>query len=191
MVDTDKTDKKKVRAITSLVASIIIGLILVIAGSGKLSFGEVPGQTIEFVGHILPTALLTEGIIFLIYEVFIPYILPCAEMAIGLALLVGLWPRLMAVFSILLSLAFMGNNIYAITLGMEKYESCSCFGIWEEIFGGLTPAQSLGLDIVMIALAIIIIVLHPGRFMSSREWITKLGRKKKNADVIEEERESA
>ena len=189
MVDTEITDKKKSRAIISLVASIIIGLLLVIAGSGKLSFGEVPGQTIEFIGHILPTAFLTEGVIFFIYEVFIPYILPCAEMAIGLSLLVGLWPRLMAVFSILLSLAFMGNNIYAISLGMEKYESCSCFGIWEEIFGGLTPMQSLGLDIVMIVLAILIIVLHPGRFMSSREWISKLGNKK-NADVIDKEGQS-
>ncbi|MEJ2739670.1 MAG: hypothetical protein P8105_07605 [Dehalococcoidia bacterium] len=190
MADTDKTDRKKGRAIASLVASIIIGLLLVIAGSGKLSFGEVPGQTIEFIGHILPTVFLTPGFIFFIYEIFIPYILPCAEMAIGLSLLVGLWPRLMASLSILLSLAFMGNNIYAISLGMEKYESCSCFGIWEEIFGGLTPVQSLGVDSLMIALAIVIIVLHPGRFMSSRGWITKLG-KKKNANVMDEEQESA
>jgi uncharacterized membrane protein YphA (DoxX/SURF4 family) len=190
MTDTDKTDRKKGRAIASLVASIIIGLLLVIAGSGKLSFGDVPGQTIEFIGHIMPNALLTPGFIFFIYEIFIPYVLPCAEMAIGLALLVGLWPRLMASLSILLSLAFMGNNIYAISLGMQKYESCECFGIWEEIFGGLTPVQSLGVDIVMIVLAILIIVMHPGRFMSSRNWITKLG-KKKNVNVIDEERESA
>jgi hypothetical protein len=42
----------------------------------------------------------------------------------------------------------------------------------------------------MIVLAILIIVLHQGRFMSSREWISKLG-KKKNADVIDKGRESA
>ena len=177
MVDTDKTNKKKVRAITSLVAGIIIGLLLLIAGSGKLSFGEVPGQTVEFIGHILPTALLTEGLIFFIYEVFIPYILPCAEMAIGLALIVGLWPRLMAIFSILLSLAFMGNNIYAISLGMKEYESCSCFGIWEEIFGGLTPVQSLGVDIGLFILALIIIVLYPASFVTSRPWLDNFGKK--------------
>ena len=166
-----------VKTTISLIASILIGLILVIAGTGKFSFGEVPGQTIEFIGHILPTALLTPGLVFFIYDIFIPYILPCAEMAIGLALLVGLWPRLMAILSIILSLAFMGNNIYAISLGMQKYTSCECFGIWEEIFGGLTPVQSLGVDIAMIALAIVIIVTHPGAIMSSRKWITRLGKK--------------
>lgn len=184
MTDTVQVKKHyKARATISLVASIVIGLLFLIAGTGKFSFGEVPGQTIEFIGHILPTALLTPGLIFFMYDIFIPYILPCAEMAIGLALLVGLWPRLMAILYILLSLAFMGNNIYAISLGMQKYTSCECFGIWEEIFGGLTPVQALGTDIIMIALAVVIITLHPGSIMSSREWITRLGKKTEKVEI--------
>lgn len=185
---TDVTQVKKhykAKATISLVASIIVGLILLIAGTGKFSFGEVPGQTIEFIGHILPAALLTPGLIFFMYDIFIPYILPCAEMAVGLALLVGLWPRLMAILCIVLSLAFMGNNIYAISLGMKKYTSCECFGIWEEIFGGLTPVQSLGVDITMIALAIVIITVHPGPIISSREWITRLGKKPEKMEIAE------
>jgi uncharacterized membrane protein YphA (DoxX/SURF4 family) len=188
MTDTVQVKKQhKVKATISLVASILIGLLFVIAGTGKFSFGEVPGQTIEFIGHILPVALLSPGLVFFIYDIFIPYVLPCAEMAIGLALLVGLWPRLMAILCIVLSLAFMGNNIYAISLGMQKYTSCECFGIWEKIFGGLTPAQALGVDIIMIALAIVIITFHPGTIMSSREWITRLGEKPEKMEIARKE----
>jgi uncharacterized membrane protein YphA (DoxX/SURF4 family) len=169
--------RRKTKETISLIASIVVGLIMFIAGTGKFSFGEVPGQTIEFIGHILPGALLSPGLVFFLYDIFIPYILPCAEMAIGLALIVGLWPRFVSIFSIVLSLAFMANNIYAISLGMEKYSSCDCFGIWEEIFGGLTPVQSLGVDIAMIVLAVLIIIFHPGSIMSSRKLIARLGKK--------------
>lgn len=178
MTDTAQVKKHhKIKSIISLITSILLGLTLLIAGTGKFSFGEVPGQTVEFIGHILPDALLSPGVIFFIYDIFIPYILPCAEMAIGLALLVGLWPRIMAILSILLSLAFTGNNIYAIFLGMKEYTSCECFGIWEKILGGLTPVQALVVDIIMIVLAIVIITVHPGSFASSRDWITRLSKK--------------
>jgi uncharacterized membrane protein YphA (DoxX/SURF4 family) len=188
MIDTVQVKKHhKAKATISLVASILIGLTLLIAGTGKLSFGEVPGQTIEFIGHVLPDALISPGLVFFIYDIFIPYILPCAEMAVGLALLVGLWPRIMAILSILLSLAFTGNNIYAIFLGMREYTSCECFGIWEKILGGLTPVQALIVDIIMIILAIVIIVFHPGSIGSSREWITKLSKKTEDRKIAGKE----
>ena len=83
----------------------------------------------------------------------------------------------MAIFCMLLAALFMGNNIWAISQGMEKYASCECFGIWEEIFGGLTPIQSLGVDIGLLILALIIIILYPASFVTSRPWLDNFGKK--------------
>jgi hypothetical protein len=72
----------------------------------------------------------------------------------------------------------MGNNIWSISQGLDKFPECVCFGVWEKIFGGLTPVQALCYDIVLFALAIVIILLHQGGFLSSREWLTRLFQKK-------------
>ncbi len=180
MSDTATQSQKRTRARIALAASILLGLVFVASGSGKIiGFGEVPGQTVEFIGYIVPEALLTPLVVNFIYEIFIPYILPCVELGLGCLLIIGFIPRLMAVLCLPLSLALMGNNLWAIRAGMEKYASCACFGIWEEVFGELTPAQSLGIDIGLLALALVIIFVYPVRFLSSREWMTNLRKKKK------------
>jgi uncharacterized membrane protein YphA (DoxX/SURF4 family) len=167
-------NRNRTRAIVSLVASIIVGVTLIAAGTGKaIGFGEVPGQTVEFIGDVLPKAFINSTTVFVIYEVFIPYIFPAAEMLLGIFLLIGFVPRLAAVLSLPLTVAFMANNVWAIRGGLDKYPECACFGIWEELFGGLTPVQSLGYDIGLLVLAVVIILLHPGIFLSSREWLTK------------------
>jgi len=171
----DMHGNNKTRAIVSLVASILVGLTLVIAGSGKLiGFGEVPGQTIEFIGDILPEAWITPGSVYFLFEIFVPYVLPITEMLLGLLLLVGLASRLVAILCIPLIAAFMTNNIWSIGQGLDKFPECVCFGIWETLFGGLTPAQSLVYDISLFVLVIVIIFVHPGRFLASRAWLEKL-----------------
>lgn len=165
----------KTRNIISLVACILVGVTMVVAGSGKLiGFGEVPGQTVEFVGDILPEAWITPGSVFFIFEIFVPYILPIAETLLGLLLLIGLAPRLIAILCIPLIAAFMTNNIWSISQGVDKFPECVCFGIWETFFGGLTRVQSLIYDIVLFILVIIIIFVLPGRFLASRPWLEKL-----------------
>jgi peroxiredoxin len=78
----------------------------------------------------------------------------------------------MAILTIPLLLAFMGTNLWSIIQG--GYTTCaSCFGIWEKYFGSLTPAQSLIYDLVLLAFAIVIIIFHPGGFLSSRKWLAK------------------
>ena len=172
-------DKTKIRATVSLVACIIIGIIFLASGSGKvIGFGEVPGQTMEFIGFVLPDALLKPAIVYFIYDILIPYILPWCELVLGCLLLIGFMPRLIAVLCVPLSLMLMANNIWAITQGMAKYTSCECFGIWEEIFGELTPVQSLGIDIFILALALVIIFVSPGKFLASRKWLANLGKRK-------------
>jgi len=67
---------------------------------------------------------------------------------------------------------FMTSNIWAISHG-EVFESCGCFGIFAEIFGAMTPWQALGLDIILLFLALIIILFHPAGFLTFRWWFTK------------------
>jgi len=48
-------------------------------------------------------------------------------------------------------------------------------GIWEKLFGTLTHVQSLSLDIMLFALALTIVIVHPGEFFSSPPWLAKIG----------------
>jgi uncharacterized membrane protein YphA (DoxX/SURF4 family) len=163
------------RSIISIAACTIIGAILLFAGIGKLAeLGTIPGQT-EFLDKFIPDFILTPELAGFIGMVFIPWILPLSEILIGAALVIGIWPRLVAILFIPMVLGFMANNSYAIAIGREKFPECECFGI----FGGLTPLQSMYFDIGMFILAILIIVLHPGRFFSHQFWINKLLSKKK------------
>jgi len=150
---------------------------LLIAGSGKaFGFGEMPGQTMQFIGAILPDAWLTPGLAYFIRAILFPYIIPWTELCLGILLLLRIWPRLIATISLPLTAAFMANNLWYISQGKTRFTSCECFGIWEEMFGTLTHMQSLSLDIVLFALALTIIFVHPGGFLSSPPWLAKLGK---------------
>jgi uncharacterized membrane protein YphA (DoxX/SURF4 family) len=178
---TDSTNLKriKIRRTISLIACIFIGLTLLMSGTGKIfGYGEVPGQTMEFIGDVLPDFLLTKFTINLIYNIIIPYVVPYLELAIGIFLLIGFLPRIMAIVFVPLTLVFMANNAWAIMKGMDKYPSCTCFGIWETILGGLTPLQSFYYDITLFIFALTIIAVHPAGFLVSRDWLRKLGRAK-------------
>ena len=179
MSSDEKVSKSSPRFIISLIACILIGLTFVLSGSGKLiAFGEIPGQTAEFIGYVLPDAWLTTTTVFIIYDIFIPWILPIAEMALGILLLVGFMPRLIAIICVPLTWLLMANNAFSISIGLSEYASCDCFGIWEHIFGTLSPVQSLGYDIVLFALALVIIFVFPGGILQSQRWLRGLDKKK-------------
>ena len=180
MTDATQDSRQRARSIVSLVASILLGLILLIAGSGKtFGFGEMPGQTMQFIGAILPDAWLTPGVAFFIGDILFPYIIPWTELCLGILLLLSIWPRLFATISLPLIVSFIVNNAWYISQGKMRFASCECFGIWEEIFGTMTHLQSLSFDIVLLALALTIIFVHPGGFLSSPPWLAKLGEKTK------------
>jgi len=180
MPETTKASGRQVSAIISLVASILLGLTFLISGSGKVfAFGEMPGQTMQFIGAILPDAWLTPGLAHFIGSIFFPYIIPWTELCLGILLLLRIWPRLIAAISVPLIAAFIANNSWYISQGKMKFTSCECFGIWEEMFGTLTHLQSLSFDMILLALALTIIFVHPSGFLSSPPWLAKLGRRGK------------
>jgi uncharacterized membrane protein YphA (DoxX/SURF4 family) len=92
----------------------------------------------------------------------------------GLLLVIGLWPRFIAILVLPMVLGFMANNSFMISQGLEKYPDCTCFGIWEQWLGGLTPTQSMYYDIALLILAVIIIIVQPGPFFSHTYWINKI-----------------
>ena len=172
---SDKTlkSKEKTRNIISLAASVLIGLTLLVSGTGKiLGVEETPAQVVDFISNFLPGIFITPATIEFLFYIFVPLVMPWAEIILGACLLIGFLPRLMAVLCLPLLSAFMGTNLWSIIQG--GYATCAnCFGIWERYFGSLTPAQSLIYDLVLFAFAIVIIIFQPGGFLSSRKWLAK------------------
>jgi len=173
---------RKVFVAVSLVAAVLLGLIFIASGTGKL-FGDIEtsAQVMSFINDILPEALLIPPVIYFIYNILVPCLFPAAELVLGVFLLIGFVPALAALLSLPLLFVFMATNIWALAVG--GYETCAgCFGLWEEIFGHLTPAQSLTIDILLIVLALLIILMHPGKFLSSRRPVALLF--KRSADAV-------
>ena len=139
---------------------ILLGLILAVSGAGKL-----PGQT-EFADVLLGTFYTPT------MAKIIAHGLPWVELALGVLLVLGIFPRIVAVLCLPLIAGFIANNAWAI-INSRDFGSCGCFGIFEELFGSMTPWQAMGLDIVMLGLAIIIVFFHPSRFFKFQWWFTK------------------
>ena len=161
----------RTKDIISLAAGLLIGFTFIASGTGKL-FGdfETPAQVIGFINAMMPDVLLTPPIVSFFYKILVPIVFPWAELILGIALVVGFMPRLAALFTLPMIAAFMGTNIWTIATG--EYSQCAnCFGIWEKIFGYLSPYQSLGIDIILGLLALAVIFLQPGRFFSNR-WLS-------------------
>jgi len=177
------------KKIISLIGCMIVGLTFIVSGTVKI-FGleSTPAQVSDFISYFMPDFLITPATMFFLSNIFIPYIVPWAELILGLLLLIGFMPRLIAILCVPLIIAFMGTNIWTIVQG--KYATCaSCFGMWEKIFGSFTPVQSLIYDIVLLIFAIAIITLYPGRLLSSYKWIDRL--LGKNSSGTEKQTDSA
>jgi len=143
-----------------------LGLTLFISGMGKMLEQTIPGQT-EF-ADLLLKSFYTPAM-----AKFIAYVLPPGEIVLGLFLVFGIFPRISAALCIPLNIGFMANNILAISRGMEAFSSCGCFGVWEKLLGSVTPAQALVYDVVMLALAVIVVRFHPTGWRHFRPWLIK------------------
>ena len=151
-----------------VVPCILLGLMMLVAGIGKLpglsELGTFPGQT-EFFDVIF-------GPIWPSVSFFINNVLPWIEVVLGLALVLGIYPRIAAVATLPLIAGFMTSNIWAITHG-EAFGSCGCWGVFETLFGDMTPIQALGMDIALVFFALIIILWYPAPFLSFQSWFRK------------------
>src|SRR4030042_2933859 len=118
MSDSIKGKRQRARATVSLVAGILIGLTFLISGSGKVfGYGEMPGQTMKFIGAILPDAWLTPGLALFMGDILFPYIIPWTELSLGILLLLRIWPRLIAALCLPFTAALMANNSWYISQG--------------------------------------------------------------------------
>ena len=151
-----------------VVPCVLLGLMMLVAGIGKLpglsELGTFPGQT-EFFDVIF-------GPIWSTVAFFINNILPWLEVVLGLALVLGIYPRIAAVVTLPLIAGFMTSNIWAITHG-KSFGTCGCWGVFESLFGNTTPPQALGMDIVLLIFALIIIFWYPAPFLSFQSWFRK------------------
>jgi uncharacterized membrane protein YphA (DoxX/SURF4 family) len=134
-----------------VIASVILGLILITAGVGKL-FMNLPNET-EFLAHLAPIFSITE------WEAsLLAYMLPWVEIIAGILLILQLFPQIVAIIlCVPLCLGFAINNLWMIVSG-ENYEACNlCFGQLEILLGSLTPEQALIFDGVLFILACFVV----------------------------------
>jgi uncharacterized membrane protein YphA (DoxX/SURF4 family) len=151
-----------------VIPCVLLGLMLLVAGIGKIPWfsdlGTFPGQT-EFLDVVFGSFWPTVAF-------FITNVLPWIEVVLGLALVLGIFPRLAATLSLPLIAGFMTSNSWAISHG-ETFGNCGCFGFFEKIFGNTTPLQSLGMDIALLLFALIIILYYPAPYLSFGLWFRK------------------
>ena len=156
---TDATEFKGRRLWMVLAPQFFYGVVFIVSGTGKL-----PGQA-EF-ADVLLQSFWNPLMAFLI-----AHLLPWAELVLGIALVLNLYPRLVALAGIPLIGGFIANNGWALAQGMDKYPACGyCFGVFEKWIGALSPLQSLTIDLVLLASALAIVCFHPDRFFSFQPW---------------------
>jgi uncharacterized membrane protein YphA (DoxX/SURF4 family) len=146
----------------AFVASILLALVFLTAGVGKLM-----GQSAFLLA--IPTTYILG------FEVssFIATWLPWLELVLGLCLLVGIFPQIAAGVSTLLVAAFIMHNGWMIGQGLG-YEPCGCLGVLDQVFGGkLSTIGSLYVDIGLIVLALAVYFCYPGRLLNTRPWFLR------------------
>jgi len=152
----------------SIIAGIILGLIFITAGLGKILH---PTAILDTFYHYLPrfapyflTSAFTDAI--LVW-------LPRAELVIGLLMIVGVLARLMSVLSLLLTAGFIANNVWLLNHG-QGHSPCGCLGAVEEVFGvTLSATGALYMDLVMMVLALVILLGYRGTFLNPYPWFLK------------------
>ncbi len=145
----------------AFVASILLALVFLTAGVGKLM-----GQS-AFLLQI-STYIVSEGA-----AAMVASWLPWVELVLGLCLLVGIFPQIVSGISTLLIAAFIMHNGWMIGQGFGQ-EPCGCLGILDRVFTGeLSTVGSLYVDIGLIVLALAVYFCYPGRLLNTRPWFLR------------------
>ena len=136
----------------STVARVALGLVLLAASLLKIVH---PQQAVEAVQayQILPNAVAE----------YVGYGLPLVELALGVALILGLWTRLVAAATGVLMLVFITAVSSAWARGLSI--DCGCFGGG----GTVAPGQTrywleIGRDLLFVALAVWLVRFPLSRF---------------------------
>ena len=143
-------------------AGIVLGLIFVAAGVGKMLHEP------EAFRIFLPPFPNVLSPIFVAEAVFIW--LPRVELVIGLLLVLGIVAKLMATFASVLIVGFITENILLLIQGHERCPAC--FG--PQLI--LRTSEALFIDIIMVILVLIIFSCYQRNFLDIRPWFLRRGR---------------
>ena len=147
-----------------ILAAVILGLIFLIAGVGKLP-SQTDAYTILLVLRKIPLMLLLSDYVHIVF--------PVLEIILGLVLVAGIAAKLAASFSALLIGAFIFNNLWLIRKGLGQ-EACYCFGgslNW--LLGVVSTKEALYIDIGMLGLVCLVLACFPGRWLTLRPWFSR------------------
>lgn len=138
---------------SGIMASILLGMILAVAGISKLLAG-----TFGFDAYLFPS-FLPEALTGAAYTA-IPFI----EVAVGMMLILGIGVKFATSISAWLIACFVASNLYLLSIGVG---TCgSCFGV----AGGLTVYAALVLDGLMAVMAAIIFASQKGTYFNRIPW---------------------
>jgi uncharacterized membrane protein YphA (DoxX/SURF4 family) len=140
-------------------SAICLGVVLLVAGTGKvLSQGEFT-NALEGLFFTQATASLVARY------------LPWSEIGIGLLLIFGFVPKIMAVVSMGLVSSFIISNLWLLLYGGDTAITCGdCFGIWEKLLGSLSPWQAFMIDLALLGLALVVLTQTRAPARPFRLW---------------------
>ena len=136
-----------------ILATIMLGMILAVAGIGKLLSG-----TSGFDAYLLPS-FLPEALTGAAYTA-IPFI----EVAVGLLLILGIGVKFATSISAWLISCFAASNLYLLSIGVG---TCGdCFGV----ASGLTVYAALVIDGLMALMVTVIFLSQKGTYFNITPW---------------------
>ncbi len=145
-------------------AGIVLGLIFLVAGLGKL-LNPMDSSIIFVFPDFLPNAV----------DKFIYQWLPRIEILIGVLLITGIAARLVASLALALTVSMIANNSILLVQGLGD-KPCGCFGEAERLAQlSLSVTGALYIDVVMLILGFMVLFFYQGRFFNINPWFLKRG----------------
>jgi len=146
---------------------IILGLILVAAGLGKLLYQFESFPILSFAFPHLLSPVFTKIIFTLLSYV---------ELIVGLLLIIGIAAKLMAAFSLALIAGFITYNGWMLSHGLGD-EPCGCLGIVETIARvKFLVINALCFDVGMLGLALLVLFCYQSSFFNIYPWFLRRGK---------------
>ncbi|TET48456.1 MAG: DoxX family membrane protein [Dehalococcoidia bacterium] len=143
-------------------AGIILGLIFLAAGLGKL-LNPMESSIIFVFPDFLPNAV----------DKFIYQWLPRIEVLIGVLLITGIIARLTASLALVLTLGLIASNSILLVQGLGD-KPCGCFGEAERLAQlSLSVTGALYIDIAMLILGFMVLLFYQSRFFNITPWFLR------------------
>jgi len=145
-------------------AGIILGLIFLAAGLGKL-LNPMDSSIIFVFPEFLPNAV----------DKFIYQWLTRIEILIGVLLITGIAARLVASLALALTVSMIANNSILLVQGLGD-KPCGCFGEAERLAQlNLSVTGALYIDVAMLVLGFMALLFYQGRFFNINPWFLRRG----------------